>query len=217
MKRIMILLALLALVAAGCAEQAASPSESATESAPATSEASPSDEPSEEPSESEEASAGAIPSVDLNGDPELAARFPDAVGGVDLEVQSFRGDTFAQLGGSDPAFEAFLEAIDAELSDVSVAFGGAASSTEASSLSVGAFRVVGANEDDLEREFLAASQAEGDVSGMEEATIGGKDVWTAEDPSGETDASVVVYTKDDTVYFLTGSEEQIAEILEALP
>lgn len=216
MKRITILLALLALVAAGCAEQAASPSESATESAPATSEASPSDEPSEEPSESEEASAGAIPSVDLNGDPELAARFPDAVGGVDLEVQSFRGDTFAQLGGSDPAFEAFLEAIDAELSDVSVAFGGAASSEDAA-LTVGAFRVVGANEDDLEREFLAASQAEGDIAGMEEATIGGKDVWTAQDPSGETGASVVVYTKDDTVYFLTGSEEQIAEILEALP
>ena len=29
--------------------------------------------------------------------------------------------------------------------------------------------------------------------------------------------SVYIYTKDDTLYFLTGSEEQVAEILAALP
>ncbi|HJP71168.1 MAG TPA: hypothetical protein VJ975_05565 [Candidatus Limnocylindria bacterium] len=215
MKRITILLvALLALVVSACASEQATPSVQPT---PAVTEE-PTPEPSSEapePSESADASIGAFPSFDLNGDPELAARFPDTVGGQPLQVQSMRGDTFMSIGGSDPAFEEFLDSVDAELSDVSVAFGGAASGD--SFLSVGAFRILGASEDDLEREFIAASEDAGDITGMEQANVGGKDVWTAVDPSGETDASVYLYTKDDTLYFLTGSEAEVAEILEALP
>jgi hypothetical protein len=217
LKRItLLLITLLAMVLAACAsEQAASPS--ASDSATSATET---PEPaSEEPAASDDplGSADAIPSFDLNGDPELAARFPDTVGGEPLQVQSMRGDTFASFGGQDPAFDAFLEAVDAELSDVSVAFGGAASADASSFLSVGAFRVLGASQDDLEREFLASFEGESELTGAERTTIGGKDVWTAVDPSGETDASVVIYTKDDTVYFLTGTDDQLAEILEALP
>ena len=147
MKRISILLvAVLALVVAACTSEQAAPSEEESQPA-ATQSATP--EPSSEAPEPSEDGAGesevAIPSFDLNGDPELAARFPDTVGGEPLEVQSFRGDTFAQIGGADPAFEAFLESVDAELSDVSVAFGGAASAESETFLSVGAFRVLGAN------------------------------------------------------------------------
>lgn len=215
MKRISILLvALLALVVSACASEQASPSVQPT---PAVTEE-PTPEPSSEAPEasaSADASIGAFPSFDLNGDPELAARFPDTVGGQPLTVQSMRGDTFMSVGGSDPAFEEFLDSVDAELSDVSVAFGGAASGD--SILSVGAFRILGASEDDLEREFIAASEDAGDITGLEQANIGGKDVWTAVDPSGETGASVYLYTKDDTLYFLTGSEAEVAEILEALP
>lgn len=215
MKRISILLvALLALVVSACASEQASPSAQPT---PAVTEE-PTPEPSSEAPEasaSADASIGAFPSFDLNGDPELAARFPDTVGGQPLQVQSMRGDTFMSVGGSDPAFEEFLDSVDAELSDVSVAFGGAASGD--SILSVGAFRILGASEDDLEREFIAASEDAGDITGLEQANIGGKDVWTAVDPSGETGASVYLYTKDDTLYFLTGTEEQAEEILEALP
>ena len=216
MKRITTLLvALLALVVSACASEQGTPS--VTDSAPAaTIEATP--EPSSEAPEasaSADASIGALPSFDLNGDPELAARFPDTVGGQPLQVQSMRGDTFMSIGGSDPSFEEFLDSVDADLSDVSVAFGGATSGE--SFLSVGAFRILGASEDDLEREFIAASEEAGDISGMEQASVGGKDVWTAVDPSGETEASVYLYTKDDTLYFLTGSEAEVAEILEALP
>ena len=215
MKRISILLvALLALVVSACASEQASPSVQPT---PAVTEE-PTPEPSSEAPEasaSADASIGAFPSFDLNGDPELAARFPDTVGGQPLQVQSMRGDTFMSVGGSDPAFEEFLDSVDAELSDVSVAFGGAASGD--SILSVGAFRILGASEDDLEREFIAASEDAGDITGLEQANIGGKDVWTAVDPSGETGASVYLYTKDDTLYFLTGTEAEVAEILEALP
>ena len=215
MKRISILLvALLALVVSACASEQASPSVQPT---PAVTEE-PTPEPSSEAPEasaSTDASIGAFPSFDLNGDPELAARFPDTVGGQPLQVQSMRGDTFMSVGGSDPAFEEFLDSVDADLSDVSVAFGGAASGD--SFLSVGAFRILGASEDDLEREFIAASEDAGDITGLEQANIGGKDVWTAVDPIGETGASVYLYTKDDTLYFLTGSEAEVAEILEALP
>jgi hypothetical protein len=215
-KRITILLvALLALVLSACASEQASPSASESEPA-ATDEATP--EPSSQAPEASgdaDATLGAIPSFDLNGDPELAARFPETVGGEPLQVQSMRGDTFMSIGGSDPAFQEFLDSVGAELSDVSVAFGGAASGE--SFLSVGAFRILGASEDDLEREFIAASEDAGDITGMEQASVGGKDVWTAVDASGETGASVYLYTKDDTLYFLTGSEAEVAEILEALP
>jgi hypothetical protein len=210
LKRISILLiALLAIFVAACTSDQGS-SASPTE-AVAT------DEPTPEPSESEaaEETVGALPSFDLNGDPDLAARFPDTVGGQPLSVQSFRGDVFMQAGGSDPSFEAFLDSVGAELDDVSVAFGSSMSAENP--LTVGAFRILGASEDDLEREFIAASEESGDVSGLTQSSVAGKDVWSATDPSGTAGMSVFIYTKDDTLYFLTGNEEQVAEILSALP
>ena len=221
MKRISILLiALLALVVAACSSGEESQSASATPP-PATEEptASETAEPSEtsEPSQAPEASgsAAAIPSFDTNGDPDLAGRFPDTVGGEPLQVLSFRGDDPMMAGSVDESFEEFLDATDADIEDVSVAFGGSATGGEA--FSVAAFRVLGVGEDTLEEEFLAASEDAGDVSDLEESSVGGKDVWTAADPSGETTGSAFIYVKDDTVYFLTGTEEQAAEILAALP
>ncbi len=218
MNRISILLVmLLALIVAACSSEGGA-STAASPSGPAST---PTVEPTPEdtPEASEAAMPGgsgmAIPSFNLDGDPELAGRFPDTVGGQPLTVQSFDGQTFAQVGGDDPTFDAFLDSVGAELSDVSVAFGGVMSGE--SPLTVGAFRVQGANEDDLEREFINASEEAGDVTGLEETSIGGKDVWTAVDPSGETDTRAFIYTKDDTLYFFTGSEAEVAEILENLP
>ena len=213
MTRISILLiALLALVASACSsdqgDSSASPTAATQESTPDPTES----EAAE--SEAAEETVGAFPSFDTNGDPELAARFPDTVGGSPLQVQSFRGDVFMAGGGSDPSFTAFLDSVGAELDDVSVAFGGVM--TAENPLSVGAFRILGASEDDLEREFIAASEESGDVTGLEQTSVGGKDVWTAADPTG-AGMSVFIYTKDDTLYFLTGNEEQVAEILAALP
>ncbi len=212
MTRISILLiALLALVASACTSDQGGSSASPTATEESTPEATES-----EPAESEAAeTVGAFPSFDMNGDPELAARFPDTVGGAPLQVQSFRGDVFMAGGGNDPSFTAFLDSVGAELDDVSVAFGGVM--TAENPLSVGAFRILGASEDDLEREFIAASEESGDVSGLTQTSVGGKDVWSAADPTGTAGMSVYIYTKDDTLYFLTGSEEQVAEILAELP
>lgn len=218
-KRISILLiAVLALVVSACAsEEAASAAPSGT--AIPTADPTPEPAPSEDATASEPAGSGlAIPSFDLNGDPELADRFPDTVGGQPLNVQTMGGEQMGALGGADPTFEEFLDSIDADLSDVSVAFGGTVDPADPDNVfSVGAFRVLGASEDDLQREFLAASEDTGEFSGLEEGSVGGKDVLTAIDPSGETELRVYLYTKDDTLYFLTGSEEQAAEVLEALP
>jgi hypothetical protein len=193
--------------------EAAEPSVAASEPA----EPSEAEEPSEEPDAS--GSAAAFPSFDLNGDPDLAGRFPDTVGGQQLTVTSMRGDQMAGLGGSDPTFQQFLDSIGAELSDVSFAFGGTVDPGNANAVfSIGAFRVLGASEDDLEREFIAASEEAGDITGgLDEANVGGKDVLTAVDPSGETELMFYLYTQDDTLYFLTGTEEQAAEVLEVLP
>jgi hypothetical protein len=218
LKRISILLVvLMALVVTACAgEEAASASPS---DAPATVQPTPEPEASEDASASDAASSGlALPSFDLNGDPELADRFPDTVGGQPLQVTSMRGDQMEAFGGTDPMFAEFLDSVDAELSDVSFAFGGVMDPSNPEGIfSVGAFRVLGASEDDLEREFIAASEDSGDFSGLEEGSVGGKDVLTGVDPSGETEMRFYLYTKDDTLYFLTGSEEQAAEVLEALP
>ena len=187
MKRTSILLvALLALVVAACSSETAdSPSTTASEAA-----ATPEPTPEASAEAGESGSPAAIPSIDLDGD-----QLPEM--------------------GTDQAFQDFLDSIDAQLEDVSVAFGGATFGE--SVLSVGAFRVLGAEEDELEREFIAASEEAGDVTALDEATVGGKEVLTGSDPSGQSSASVFIYTKDDTLYFFTGSEEQVAEVLEVLP
>ena len=218
LKRISILLiALLALVVAACGSGQASPSASATESATAAATEEPTTEASESVAPSEQAlpsgSAAAIPSFDLNADPELAARFPDTVAGQPLEVQTVGGDMLAMTGGLDPSFQAVLDSLGASIEDVSLAVG----ATEAADFTVGAFRIKGAAEDDLERAFLDATEDAGDIAGIEEASIGGKDVWTAQNPADESGGTAYIYVKDDTVYFVTGTEEQAAEILAALP
>jgi len=213
-KRISILLvALLAFAVAACSNNQASTSAEPSESTAATPEATESEaaEPSEDPS----GSGAAIPSFDINGDPELAGRFPDTVGGVPFQVISMRGDSPMMQGNSDPAFDAFLDRVGADLADVSVAFGGGASAE--ATLGVAAFRVAGVPQDQLEEEFITASEEAGSITGVAEASIGGKDVWTATDPSGQAGSTAYIYVKDDTVYFLTGTEEQATEILAALP
>ena len=202
---------LLALAVAACAsDDAATPPSATPESTPTST-------PTPTPDHAEHGSSespGPLPSINLDGDPELAGRFPDTVAGAPLQLQSLGGDAFA-AAGPDPVFEDFLTAVGAEATDVSVAFGGAQIGRE--TLTAGAFRVRGASADELEREFIATSEEAGEVPELSEEEIGGKMVWTALDESGDAAGQVYVYTHDDTLYFMTGSAEYIAEILEALP
>lgn len=222
MKRISILLvALTALVLAACGSDEAASADPT--GAAATAE--PTAEPTPEPAESEAAEASddasgsevAIPSFDLGGiggDPELAGRFPTTVAGESIEVQSFSGEWLAQMGGGDPAFEEFLASVDAELEDVSVAFGGNADGT----IAVAAFKIPGASTAALEEEFLGATEEAGTAEDVERRTVGGKDVWAATSTEETVPGSVYIYVEGDTVYFLTAPDDDVAgEILEALP
>ena len=202
-----LLVLLLALVVTACA----------SEETPTPQPATPAPTPASTPAATEDGasgSPGAFPSFELGGDPELAGRFPDTVAGEPLQLQSLGGDAFA-AAGPDPVFDGFLSAIGADATDVSVAFGGAQIGEE--TLTAGAFRVRGASEDELEREFISASEEAGEVPELTEQTIGGKDVWTAIDESDGSEVQVYVYTSGDTLYFFTGPIEHVTEILEALP
>lgn len=203
------LLAISAVLAA-CSDQSGSATAEASASAEATATAT----ATEEASQSATASEAALPSFDLNGDPELAARFPDTVGGQPLEVISMRGDNPMMSGASDPAFQEFLNGIGADMSDVSVAFGGTSSGD--SNFGVAAFRVLGASQDQLEAQFIAASEQSGEFGAWSQSSLAGKDVWAAQDTTGETPGAIL-YAKDDTIYFMTGDEALATEVLTALP
>lgn len=215
MKRTNILLLMLvALFVAACTgDQAGS---SATE-APATQESEATPEPdSDGGSESEVA----LPSLDLPGSaPELEALLPDEIDGTEVVKFSMGGaELMADEEGSgvDPEFIAFLERLDAQPDDISIAF--AFTFTEAGdSAGIGAFRVEGASSDDLEREFMATMETDGEVVDWQSASIAGKDVQTAADP--ETEGSFVyIYTVGDIVFFVTTPDEDVAaELLGPLP
>ncbi len=215
MKRTTILLLMLvaAFVAACTSDQADS---SATEG-PATQEATATPEPdSDGGSESEVA----LPSVDLPGSaPELEALLPDEIGGVETIKFSLTGpELMADEEGSgvDPEFIAFLERLGAQPEDISFAIA-LSVGAEGESAGIGAFRVEGASSDDLEREFMATMETDGEVVDWQSADVGGKDVQTAADP--DTDGNTLyLYTTGDIVFFVTTPDEAAAvEMLEPLP
>ncbi len=231
-KRISILfVGLLAIGLVACSsDQAASSSASASVEppAPATDEATPQASESAEPSGSagaeESETAGlpsAMPSLGIHADPELEDRLPDTIGGESVNKYSIGGELI-EMGQAaaegDPSFQAFLDAFGAEASDISVAVAAPTSASEDNPISVTAFRVRGASESDLREQFLSSIEDEGEVSGFDDATLAGKDVLVAEDPTGELGGiSFYLYTRDDTIYWITGTEELVTEILEALP
>jgi hypothetical protein len=182
----------------------------------ATAEATP--EPAESDASSE--SEVAFPSMDLPGSaPELEAILPDEIGGAEVVKFSMGGpELMADEEGSgiDPEFIAFLERLGARPEDISMAFAFSVS-PEGDSAVIGAFRVAGASSDELEREFLATMESEGGAVEWESATVGGKDVQTADDPDTEGN-SLYVYTAGDIVFFVTTPDEATAaELLEPLP
>lgn len=224
MKRTSLLMAaVLALVLAACGGTQSSPSAEASQAAPSIA-ASQTPEPTPEASEAAPSvgepggSAGAAPSLDIGSftceGSEVADRLPQSIGGEALQTFCMDGEAFAASPGTDPTFDEFLNKIDAEASDISVAAGG----TTDGSLGVFAIRVAGVAEDRLEQEFLSASQDQGDLANIEPGSIGGKDVWIATDESAGSGETGYLYVKDDTLYFITAPDEDAAaEILGALP
>ena len=200
------LLALLILMAA-CSSSGTSSSATASQSAAASSAAA-----SESASESADASASdALPSIDLpNSDAELEALLPDEIGGEAAQKFSMRGDEFMATAG--PEFTDLIARLDAQAEDVSVAGAGAPSGASAL-----AFQVRGTDNAQLLDELASSLEDQGDVTGFEDATVGGKDVRRAA-AGDEAQGSVYLYGVDDIVFFITTTDEDAAaEVLSDLP
>ena len=216
---ILALVAIMALALAACSSPGTSPSSSA--SAAPTTAVSEEASPSEEASASAEASSSelALPSIDLpSSAPELEDALPDTVGDVTLQKFSMRGAEFLQQGGDNQEFSDFLERLDAEPEDVSVAFAFGADAANASPVSVFAFRVEGANTDDLTRELQGSLESDGTAADLSETNIGGKDVLVGESTDDSQPGSVYLYGVGDIVFFIAAADEaQATEILSQLP
>lgn len=210
----LVLLMLLALFVAACTSDQAGSSASESAAAQESEEAAPAE------SDAGSESAIAFPSMDLPGSaPELEAILPDEIGGAEVVKFSMGGtELMADVEGSgvDPELIAFLERLDAQPEDISMAFAFSVSPTGDSAV-IGAFRVAGASTDDLEREFLATMQSDAGAVAWESASVGGKDVQTSADPDTEG-SSLYVYTAGDIVFFVTAADEATAaELLGPLP
>ena len=159
--------------------------------------------------------AAPLPSATPNpsADPDLAATIPDEVAGEPLDMATFCVSELDELGGIQTAPD-MLQALDVGLQDVTIAATSPRIGTAGGSISVGAYRYAGANEDTIRETFLrllneGATEA-GMDAGIEEVTIGGKEVHRA--------LGALYYVADDTLYTVqSDNAEKVEEVLAALP
>jgi hypothetical protein len=148
-----------------------------------------------------------------SADPDLAATIPDEVAGEPLDVATFRVTELDGLGGIQTSPK-MLEALGVQLEDVTIAAMSPQIGAPGGSISVGAYRYAGADEDTLRDAFVrlfeeAATEAGIDLD-IEEASIGGKAV--------HREAGAVYYVADDTLYTVqSGNDDKVEEVLAALP
>ena len=148
-----------------------------------------------------------------SADPELAATIPDEVAGEPLNMATFCVTELDGLGGIQTSSE-MLEALGVRLEDVTIAAMSPQIGAPGGSISVGAYRYAGADEDTLRETFVrlfeqAATEAGLDLA-IEEASIGGKVV--------HRESGAVYYVADDTLYTVqSGNEDKVEEVLAALP
>jgi hypothetical protein len=189
---------LLAVLAAACSSEASSP------------------RPTPEPTPSEAAASdGAFPSLQA-GPGGLADVLPTEVGGIEITYQSTSGEQVLGGGQMGPEGEAFFNAIGAEASDLTSAFGAGTSADQSQLVTIFAFRVAGVDESTLREEFLTAMGTQGQFIG-EETEVGGRTVHSLAAGSA-TGGTGFLYVKDDVIYVINAQPPELAEeALAALP
>jgi hypothetical protein len=147
---------------------------------------------------------------------DLEAFVPDKVGGITLQKFSMQGDEFVSSGGATEETQQFLEGLGVDTDDVAVA-AGFGSSTDTGALVVFVFRAEGAGTDRLLTVFKQALDSDRDVPlQWQDANVGGKQVERATD--AEQEGQVYLYANGDILFYLAATrEEDVAEVLEALP
>jgi hypothetical protein len=140
---------------------------------------------------------------------------PDEVGGITMEYQSASGEEALGSEGVTPEARAFLDRVGADASSISTAFGFGIDADAGSGISIVAFRIAGADEDQLRDEFRGVMEEEGSEV-IEETTLAGKDVLVFGE--AESEPSGFMYVKDDTVFIVGGSPpELVEEAIAGLP
>jgi hypothetical protein len=213
-----ILIAAFVVVLAAC--QTASPSGSPTSTPAATPTQASTPEPTEAATE-EQPTDGTSPGLpNFNADPALEDQLPDEIRGTTLTKFSFRAADVLDEGAVDEETQRFLEtitAMGASLDDVSLAV--AADMSGGLNVQLIAFKVAGANADQLLAAIVAEAESDagpGDQIG--EANLGGKSVTTLLEASSSTEGTAYLYASGDTVYLAQSSDEALAgEVLAALP
>jgi hypothetical protein len=145
------------------------------------------------------------------GDSELEAMFPDAIGGIPLDVVSISGSEIPVTGGM-PQLTKVLDALGKGPSDLSVAFAGTPSVT------IQAFRVKGVPATRILPALITVYQQQ-TPSTTSEATFAGKRV-TKFTPTSGSDPAVYVYVTGDTVFTVGGAEATdpiLTEVFTKLP
>lgn len=167
-----------------------------------------------------EATEDDVPVIDLPGSaPELEALLPDEIGGEEVLKLSFTGEELMTDDSGDvtvdPEFLAFLDRMGAQPDDVSMAMSFAMS--EEGQDGVVAFRVAGADGNQLRDELQRSMEEEEQTGEWTSGSVGGKSVLMAEDLE-TTGNTVYIYVRGDMVFLVTAADEATAtEILGALP
>jgi heat shock protein HslJ len=176
----------------------------------------PTPEPTATPAASATASGGIpFPSIG-NSDTALESLLPDAVDGITLQKYSMKGNEFMGSAQADPQTQAFLNALGVSPSDISVAFGFGVDIANQSALGVFAFKAPGAGADRLLTVFKTAA-AQGDTTyDWQSATVSGKSVQQASEPSDPT-TQIYLYPTNDVLFLVTGNAGPAADALSALP
>jgi hypothetical protein len=117
----------------------------------------------------------------------------------------------------EPRFLDFLDAINADIEDVSVAVALGSNLEGDQTASILAFRIRGAEAADLVEEFKATADQGGDPLVWEPQTIAGKDVEVAQ-PNADFPTPIALYESGEVLYFVSSSNEDAFEaIIDKLP
>jgi hypothetical protein len=161
-------------------------------------------------------SSQAAASVNLNQVKDLEALIPTQVKDQTLQKLSFKGTEFLGSDSSSNAeFLAMLSSLGKTPNDVSVAIGSAAKPA----VTVGAFRIAGADGNRIMDEFKKAAQkSAGSSVTFTSSNLGGKDVQTYTDPKQSSQGPQYMYTKGDILFLVQSTDQaSVADALSKLP
>ena len=146
---------------------------------------------------------------------DLEARLPSQVNGVTLVKYSWNGPDFLASGSDTQDVQELLNQLGKQPTDISVAFAGDPNGDL--DVTIGAFRVGGAEANPLLGAFLGSIRKASPEDQFNQLNLGGKNVTQVVEP-GDDAATVYVYASGDTLFYVqSGDQALAAAALEALP